>query len=158
MRIIGIDPGAHGAIALLEDGRLRSVVAMPASTVRSKARVDAARLAGVIRDLAPIDVAVCEEVASMPRQGVASMFAFGMAYGVVLGVLGALSVPLVLVTPATWKGALRVAATKGEARGRASQLLPEGARLWPLAKDDGKAEAALIALWYAMKSQNQIQW
>jgi crossover junction endodeoxyribonuclease RuvC len=157
MRIIGIDPGAHGAIALLVDRRLLAVAPMPTAIVRKKARVDAAALGALIRDYAP-DHAVLEQVASMPRQGVASMFAFGQAYGIVLGVLGAFQVPTTTVTPAEWKNALRVAASKGEARGRASQLLPDGARLWPLAKDDGKAEAALIALWYALKNQNEIQW
>ena len=157
MRIIGIDPGAHGAIALLIDGKLASVAPMPTCPVRGKARVDAAGLGALVRDLAP-DHAVLEQVASMPGQGVASTFAFGMAYGAVLGVMGAFGVPVTTVRPAEWKGALRVAAAKGEASGRASQLIPEGAKLWPLAKDDGKAEAALIALWYVMKSGNEIQW
>jgi Holliday junction resolvasome RuvABC endonuclease subunit len=156
-RILGIDPGAHGAVALLVNGRLESVAPMPATPVRNKARVDAAALAELIRRAAP-DHAVLEQVASRPQQGVASMFAFGQAYGIVLGVLGAFMVPVTTVTPTEWKTALRVPAAKGEARARASQLLPDGATLWPLAKDDGKAEAAMLALWYQMKSQNQIQW
>jgi hypothetical protein len=43
--------------------------------------------------------------------------------------------------------ALRVPAEKDGARARASQLIPAGASWWPLVKHDGRAEAALIALY-----------
>jgi hypothetical protein len=36
---------------------------------------------------------------------------------------------------------------KDGARARASQLLPAGVQLWPLVKHDGRAEAALLALY-----------
>jgi hypothetical protein len=36
---------------------------------------------------------------------------------------------------------------KGKARARASQLLPAAAHQWRLKRDDGRAEAALTALW-----------
>jgi crossover junction endodeoxyribonuclease RuvC len=144
MRILGIDPGAHGAIALLVDGKLTEVADMPTTTYKGKARIDAAALAVLIRRLAPTE-AWLERVAAMPGQGVSSMFAFGMAYGAVLGVLGALAVPVNMAAPAQWKAALRVPRDKGAARGRASELVPDGVRFWPLAKHDGRAEAALIA-------------
>jgi hypothetical protein len=40
-----------------------------------------------------------------------------------------------------------VPAEKDGARARASQLLPQHAGHWPLKKHDGRAEAALIALY-----------
>ena len=38
-------------------------------------------------------------------------------------------------------------AAKDGARARASELIRGGAAHWPLIKHDGRAEAALIALW-----------
>jgi crossover junction endodeoxyribonuclease RuvC len=61
--------------------------------------------------------------------------------------LAALGVPMSFVAPATWKRALQVPAAKDGARARASQLLPAAAGHWPLVKHDGRAEAALIALY-----------
>jgi crossover junction endodeoxyribonuclease RuvC len=75
------------------------------------------------------------------------VFAFGKGYGIVLGVLAAHGVPVTLVAPAVWKRALGVLKAKDAARARASQLLPQCAGQWPLKKDHGKAEAALLALY-----------
>jgi crossover junction endodeoxyribonuclease RuvC len=158
-RIIGIDPGAAGAIALFVDGALSRIVDTPTThTAKGRPRVDAASLAAAIKAMLPLDHAIIEQVAARPHQGVASMFAFGMALGVVLGVTGALAVPMTSVTPAEWKTSLRVPRDKHGARARASQLLPQSASLWPRAKDDGRAEAALIGLWYVLKNQGAIEW
>jgi hypothetical protein len=53
---------------------------------------------------------------------------------------------MTLVPPRRWKSALQVPASKDAARFRASQLLPQAAHLWPLKKHDGRAEAALLAV------------
>jgi crossover junction endodeoxyribonuclease RuvC len=119
---------------------------MPTVTVRGKARVDAAQVAHIVRAINP-DRACIELVGAMPGQGVSSMFAFGRASGLVEGVIAALGVPLDAVPPATWKASLRVPREKNAARARASQLLPNAAHWWPLAKHDGRAEAALLALY-----------
>jgi len=53
-----------------------------------------------------------------------------------------------LVAPATWKRALGgIPAEKDAARARASQLMPSASGYWARKKDDGRAEAALIAFW-----------
>jgi crossover junction endodeoxyribonuclease RuvC len=156
MRLIGIDPGARGAIALFVDGVFERVCDMPCVAVKGKARIDCAALGSMLRELAP-DAAVIEQVASMPRQGVASMFAFGMAYGAVLGVCGALEIPVTLVTAVEWKGALRVRASD-DPRVRASQLIPKAAKHWPRVRDDGRAEACLIAHYRANCDSGVIVW
>lgn len=68
-------------------------------------------------------------------------------YGILLGVIAALGIPITHVYSRTWKAALRVPAAKDGARARASELIRGGAVHWPLIKHDGRAEAALIALW-----------
>ena len=74
------------------------------------------------------------------------------ANGVILGVLASRSVPLLLVSPVSWKRALGVPKAKDGARARASQLLPEAAHQWRLKRHDGRAEAALLALYGAETS------
>ena len=147
--IIGVDPGLSGAVAFLDPlrGQL-NVEDMPTLLASGTGRrsVDAAGLARMLRGWRT-DHAYVEQVSAMPGQGVSSMFSFGRSYGVVLGVLAALEVPVTLVQPRVWKQALRVPAAKDGARARASQLLPRHTAAWPLAKHDGRAEAALIAFW-----------
>jgi crossover junction endodeoxyribonuclease RuvC len=160
MKTIGIDPGAKGAIVLFENNAIRGVWDMPVVMVKGKARVDGAMVGHILRTAKP-DQAFMEQVGAMPGQGVTSMFAFGLAAGIVIGALGALEIPLTPITPTEWKGALRVPKDKGAARTRASQLLPNGAPHWPLGKHDGRAEAALIAL-YGMRrdggAASAIEW
>jgi crossover junction endodeoxyribonuclease RuvC len=149
--IIGIDPGLSGAVAALgTDGRL-NVHDMPAIRIdrNGKARrdVDAAALVDLIRTMGADAVAWVERVGAMPGQGVSSMFQFGRAAGIVDGVLAALAVPISFVTPQTWRRDLHVPAGKDGSRLRASQLLPAYAGEWRRACDDGRAEAALIALY-----------
>lgn len=153
---LGIDPGIHGALCLLPlfDRRI-DVFDMPIS----EGRVDPARLAGIVEmcKLQRNVVAAVELVSSMPRQ--AGAFNFGVSAGVVHGVLGALGVPFTLVPPSVWKPACGLrrglnksqAANKARARELAMKLWPLQADLFRRIKDDGRAEAALIARQYSMK-------
>jgi crossover junction endodeoxyribonuclease RuvC len=158
MRIVGIDPGVSGAAALLIGGKLEAVAAMPTVTAGKKGRriVDAGALSKIIRDMAP-EHAIVEQVGVRPGEGVVGAFSFGRSAGILEGVLGALAVPRTMVTPAQWKVELRVPADKNEARARASRLMNRG-DLWPMKKDDGKAEAALLAYWGYLKLGRLIEW
>ena len=154
MKTIGIDPGAGGAIALLNDRQIVTVLDMPTVLVPSRTkshrrrRIDAAGLAGALEALGPVDAAFVELAGPMPRDGSAGSFWFGKAAGVVEGCLAGLGFAgVTLVPPAVWKRRLNVPTPKDAARARASQLFgEEGAALWPLKKHDGRAEAAMIAL------------
>jgi crossover junction endodeoxyribonuclease RuvC len=149
--ILGVDPGADGALALLaDDGSLVDARDMPtvevASRGRVKQRVSPQAVAAIVREHAVLHAFV-ERVGSMPNQGVASSFTFGYAAGCIEGVLAGLGVPVTFVAPRTWKRAFKLSAEKGEARQRAMQCFPEHAGKFARVKDDGRAEAALIALW-----------
>lgn len=104
-------------------------------------------LAAELRLFATGAQAVVEQVGAMPGQGVSSMFAFGQAFGLALGVLAGLGVATVTVTPAAWKRDLRLCAGKDAARLRAAQLWPAQAAEFRRVRDDGRAEAALLAHW-----------
>jgi crossover junction endodeoxyribonuclease RuvC len=131
---------------------------MPTVTIGKKGRriVDAGALATLTKQWAPTH-AIVEQVGVRPGEGVVGAFSFGRSAGILEGVLGALAIARTYVTPAQWKVELKVPANKHEARARASQLLGRG-DLWPLAKDDGKAEAALLAYWGTVKLGRLIEW
>ena len=82
----------------------------------------------------------------MPGQGVSSMFRFGESVGVVLGVLGALQMPVRWVTPQRWKKAAGIVGKdKDAARSLAIQLHPEIAGMLTRKKDHNRGESILIA-------------
>ena len=143
MKILGIDPGLNGAIALLGDGYL-AVRDIPTAGERKRRVVIAAELAGVVRVWAP-DCAVFERVHAMPKQGVSSSFRFGQACGVVEGVIGALQIPVEYVTPNAWKKHFKLTAHKEDARLLAIQTWPRIATELSRKKDADRAEALLIA-------------
>lgn len=153
MFIIGIDPGAAGAVAILEpDGSLVQVFDMPSVEVvvggKAKRRVSPEMLAAELRMFNVAGTtAVVEQVSAMPGQGVSSMFAFGQAYGLALGVLAGMTIPARTVTPASWKRAMKLNTGKDAARAEAARRWPQHAAEFKRVKDDGKAEAALIAEW-----------
>lgn len=156
-RIIGVDPGLSGAVAIYDtETGAAETHPMPVHQLarggKNKREIDLHGLAALIVGNR-IGHAFVEQVGAMPGQGTASMFAFGKAYGVVLGVLAAAGVPMTLVPPQRWKKALGVPAAKDGARARASQLLPDAAHQWVKSKDDGRAEAALIALYGARAAE-----
>jgi hypothetical protein len=156
MLIAGIDPGISGAICLMDDGDVVQVWDMPTLAMargkKTKHEVDADALALLLVD-ARIDHAFVELVSGMPRRteagpvsmGASSAFGFGVSFGVIKMGLAAYKIPRTFVSAVRWKKALQVPAAKDGARARASQLMPASAHLWTRVKDDGRAEAALIA-------------
>jgi len=140
-----VDPGAvHAAIALFHDGHPVFVDDIRATN----GILDSVALAKALADMKVRHVVV-ENVHSMPRQGMSSTFKFGMGCGIIHGVVGALKLPLTLVTPVKWKTFHALIQRDKEA---ARQL---AIRRWPhleghLArkKDVDRAEALLIGDWF----------
>jgi len=148
--ILGVDPGASGAMAWMSsDGHLVAVQDLP--WIKGHG-LNAAVFAAWVR-LREKDIrhAFVERVASRPGQGVVSVFSFGMNYGQILGVLSALKIPVTLVAPTKWKPAvgLPTGSDKAKSRARASQIWPGAADNFARVRDDGRAEAALLALYGA---------
>lgn len=143
---IGVDPGKTGALALLDSyGVLVDVYDMPVAD----GRVSTA----LLRDLEAWDedtfgAVVIEDVHAMPGQGVTSMFSFGRSLGAIEGFFAGRGKRTVYVAPHRWKKDLAVGKDKDAARGRAIELWPTKAQLFARKKDNGRAEAALIAHWH----------
>ena len=152
--ILGIDPGLQGAMALVNthSHRVEEVWDMPVLHVRGgRGALDLHRLhrmfqeanSGVFQE---VDLAVLEEVSAMPRQGVTSSFTFGRVSMAPEAFLVAENIRYQTVRPAVWKRAMRVVADKDSSRQMAARTFPQDADLFSRAKDDGRAEAALLAL------------
>jgi crossover junction endodeoxyribonuclease RuvC len=147
MRILGIDPGATGALVLLENILPIEWTAMPTIKIGTATRVNAAALTDFIASCCCTHVYV-EAVHAMPGQGVTSMFNFGHSCGTVMGVLGAMGLPHTMITPQSWKKASGLIGTdKDAARARAIQLWPKWRELDKKGKGQALADAALIALY-----------
>ena len=160
--IIGIDPGLSGAVAFLNyDGTLRAVLDLPTLTVKKKTVFAVSTFAGQMqlssfeRFRAPR--VYLEAVHAMPVQ---NGFSLGRTLGQIHGVLVALGYDVVLVPPQTWKFNVGLNAVPGAtmkdrknaSRELAMKLFPDHTQLFKRAKDDGRAEAALIG-WYGFKLQ-----
>lgn len=145
--VIGVDPGMTGAIAIVDSyGVLVDIYDMPVLDGDISAQL-VADLDGWRYDFLDC-VAVIEDVHSMPKQGVASSFKFGRGKGVVEGVFAGAGLSLRYVSPAKWKRDLRLSKDKGASRQLAVELWPSKVALFKRVKDDGRAEAALIAYWW----------
>lgn len=151
MKVMGIDPGITGAIALLEDGYLIEVVDMPVLEDGAKGRrtVNAPLLASIVYRMQP-DVAFVEFVGPRPGEGAVGAFTFGRCRGCIEGVLAGCGVSQTLITPPVWKRAVGIAPGKEGAKDAARS---EAIRRWPgLAAqfarkcDHGRAEAAFCAV------------
>lgn len=143
MKVLGVDPGSvSAAYSLLSGGALLDADDVPVAD----RQVNAAEWARVVKALSP-DIAVIELVGAMPKQGSTSGFRFGVGVGLLRGVIAALNIPLVQVTPTKWKRELGISSDKDAARALAIRLFPECAKFTRV-KDTGRAEAALIARWY----------
>lgn len=143
---IGIDPGLNGAVAIIDQaGELVSVSDLPYVHDKSLAWVDGDALQIILSNALcgrPVRAYV-ERVSSMPGQGVASSFAFGLGYGSVLSVLQAMLIGMVLITPAVWKRSYGLGKDKRASLHRARLMWPRAELR--LCKHEGRAEALLLA-------------
>ena len=63
------------------------------------------------------------------------------------GVLSTLGIPFTPVSPSKWKKTFNLGKDKNESRAAATRLFPDLASEFARKKDDGRAEAILIAKW-----------
>ena len=155
MIYIGIDPGFSGAIAFYAPKEnIVSIYDMPVyQNAKGKTEINLYELHEILEpETDEPHMAVIEQVAAMRGQGVTSMFRFGQSYGATQMAVAAHKIPMQFVTPAKWKSYLGLSRDKGVSRSLASQRFPKQADLFSRAKDDGRAEAALLALYGKLTS------
>ena len=154
MRIIGIDPGLSGAIAILEKEKVIGIYDMPvmAEGKKNKRQLNSAQLVSIIRDNihSKDEIAVVvEQVNAMPGQGVTSMFNFGQTFGAIKGVCAALGLPIFFVRPSKWKKHFDlIRSSKDASRTKVIEMYPALSNLLSKKKDVNKSDAILIAKFF----------
>ena len=146
MIYMGIDPGLHGALALIDsDGNLIDIWDTPLIGKE----YDLREMACLIRDHLPNGCAI-EEQHAMPKQGVTSTFQTGFGFGLWMGFLTAYGVKHEKVRAQDWKKALGIPAgsDKSASVAAAQRLFPGGDFTGPRGGiKDGRADACLLAEW-----------
>tara|TARA_R110000782_G_scaffold16737_1_gene47591 strand:+ start:859 stop:1341 length:483 start_codon:yes stop_codon:yes gene_type:complete len=154
MIIYGIDPGFTGAVSIY-DSQKNKLECYDIPTYKSPKGKTLINLHALLDILTYSDddssMAVIERVNAMPNQGVSSTFRFGQGYGQIEMGLAACKLAVHYVSPAVWKKHFGLNRDKGVSRGLVTQRLPQYAHLFARVKDDGRAEATLIALYAAEK-------
>ncbi|MDR6886117.1 MULTISPECIES: hypothetical protein [Variovorax] len=160
---IGIDPGITGAVAFVDSATGRaSVFDLPIHP--KERRIDGLALALLKREHAPAAVGgrvFLEKLhARAGGGGMQQMGSMMKTVGIIIGAIDCTKFPLVEVIPQTWKRTFGLIeapsafrAKKTDAERKAGSLVV-ARRLYPSleaelrrAKDDGRAEALLIAHW-----------
>lgn len=146
--ILGIDPGLHGALAFLTPNVGVEVFDMPTFLLGKKTAIDEHALSRILDARArEIDFALLEQQWARPTDGGPQGFKLGVNYGLLRMALASNFIPYAIVTPASWKRFLKLTGDKDSSRAMATRLLPREAHQWTRKKDDGRAEAVLIALY-----------
>jgi len=154
MKIIGIDPGLSGGIAILENNKVLNIFDMPVMPEgkKNKRQLNSAQLVKLIKDniINKEEVAVIvEQVNAMPGQGVTSMFNFGQTFGAIKGVCAALSLPIFFVRPSKWKKHFElINSSKDASRTKAIEMYPTLSNELSKKKDVNKSDAILIARYF----------
>ena len=154
MKILGIDPGLSGAIAILEKKKVLNLFDMPvmAEGKKNKKQLNSAQLVNIIRENSIGDeeiAVVVEQVNAMPGQGVTSMFNFGQTFGAIKGVCAALNLPIFFVRPSKWKKYFElINSSKDASRTKVIEMYPSLSSQLAKKKDVNKSDAVLIARYY----------
>lgn len=172
--ILGVDPGAHGALVLLDSltNRIVHVEDMPTWQQQvgrtTRTRVDPMLLSEIIDTFRMMGatLAVVEEVGGFGKQPGNAMFTFGYAAGLLYMALVYNSFAIEMTPPQTWKRLMNV---PGKAKAddsailqRAYQMFPED-KHWFTGPRGGaridRAEAAMLARFgaeYVLKERDTI--
>lgn len=156
--ILGIDPGRHGSFVLL--GRGACVAQLRTADIIGTAKWEAshAEVTAALRSLHAehrIRLAVLERASVRPGEGRGSGLTTGIGWGLLLGAVSALEVPVLMPTAAQWTRALFVGVPgEGKERSVAVARTIPGLDLTPgrcTKPQDGLADAGCLALWGGMQ-------
>jgi len=143
MRIIGIDPGVDGAMALWDGGTIK-VWDLPVEGGEIDGRELSIHLA-TLNVVERIDMVFLEETTAMPKIGSKANYSQGLSRGIIVTAVKIAQIPLTRVRPAIWKRNQGLSSDKAASLKLAKELWPDQADRFKLVKHHNRAEAALIA-------------
>ena len=156
MKIIGIDPGLSGAIAILENNKVLNIFDIPVMSEgkKNKRQLNSALLVSLLKENLNNNndevAVVVEQVNAMPGQGVTSMFNFGQTFGAIKGICAALNLPIFFVRPSKWKKHFElINSSKDSSRTKAIEMYPKLSNKLAKKKDVNKSDAILIARFFS---------
>ena len=155
MKIIGIDPGLSGAIAVLENNKVLNIFDIPVMSEgkKNKRQLNSALLVNLLKENINKEeevAIVVEQVNAMPGQGVTSMFNFGQTFGAIKGICAALNLPIFFVRPSKWKKHFElINSSKDASRTKAIEMYPKLSNQLSKKKDVNKSDAILIARFFS---------
>ena len=155
MKIIGIDPGLSGAIAVLENNQVLNIFDIPVMSEgkKNKRQLNSALLVNLLKENINKEeevAVVVERVNAMPGQGVTSMFNFGQTFGALKGICAALELPIFFVRPSKWKKHFElINSSKDASRTKAIEMYPKLSNQLSKKKDVNKSDAILIARFFS---------
>jgi crossover junction endodeoxyribonuclease RuvC len=136
---------------MTQDGQLEAVHDMPCLDAGHSGRrtINAVLLAQLLAETHAVKAFV-EFVSARPGESPSGAFAFGRSAGLISGCLATLSIPEEFVTPAHWKRLVGLPPGKDGAKDQSRALAiakwPAHAQSFARVKDNGRSDAALIAL------------
>lgn len=156
MKVVGIDVGLDGGIAVLRVGHEETMHAtafpMPVLGGKGKRCINETGLKSMLAGLGDIGMVFVERAHPMPKQGASSGFNFGVTYGLICGIVVGLGIPYTVVSAVTWQKVM-LAGTPGTDTKQRSIMA--ACRLFPTLDlratercrklHDGMADALLIA-------------
>ncbi len=156
---LGIDPGLHGAMALIDDkGKFYELIDLPIKRKylapdNIKQCIDAPKLEHVlsylIAEYGCVEVYL-EDVHGRGGWNAAISFGLGETVGALRSVIDMVELDLTLITPTFWKKYLKLSSDKEQVRAYAIKCFPDAAQYLKYKKNHDRAEALLIAK-YAME-------
>lgn len=168
---VGIDPGITGALAVIDSGEIEihDAVTQPDGKRR---KVNAGASAALLRDIQSDCkrdgkqlLVTLERSHAMPPMGFRKnkggeenamghgsigSFSLGYSFGMWVGVIETLEIPLLLVAPPRWKKDMMNGAAKGKDASRdvCDKLFPgQRANWWARKLDHNRCDALLLASW-----------
>ena len=146
---IGIDPGVNGAVSILQpDGTPVACFEVPVLKDGSRKTINTRALSIALAAYKDKKVFCCiERVNAMPKQGVASTFAFGRSFGQLEGIASAFGWSLLHVRPKEWQKNFFKFGAGADSKEKSRQI---ALGLYPsidlsLKKHHNKADSLLIA-------------
>lgn len=152
MRVIAIDPGISGAVAVVSGkaGALTveaihdlPTIAEKTSAGKMRRRLDPVALHELIQSLGPCDRVICERMIAPPGVSGMAAFSMGATMATIATVLALANLSLKLVSSNVWKRAIECPPDKEQARQFAIRLF-KTEQPWQRRKDHNRAESALI--------------
>ena len=158
MIAVGIDPGKSGGIVIINSVTNEcSMHKCPSTTHEMASLLITAKNSSFIEGI-PINIAI-EKVHAFPTDARSSAFKFGMNYGMWLGIIGSLNIPLIKVTPQMWmKSYAPLPKIKQERKKKIKEIATE--IFEDVYSNENRvtyavSDAALIALWCLERGKDE---